>query len=160
MTASSDNNVATRPCGEGDSLEPERREQITVRFAGDSGDGMQLTGSQFTTSTGVSGYDLATMPDYPAEIRAPAGSVAGVSSFQIRFSSDAIFTPGNEPDVLVAMNAAALKRHLPELRRSGLVVANVDGFGSSDLKKAGYDEIMAAYDKTPDVRKFIETGQK
>ncbi len=119
--------------------EPEHKEQITVRFAGDSGDGMQLTGSQFTTSTGVAGYDLATMPDFPAEIRAPAGSVQGVSSFQIRFASDAIFTPGNEPDVLVAMNAAALKRHLPELRRSGLLVINTDGFGATDLRKAEYD---------------------
>jgi 2-oxoglutarate/2-oxoacid ferredoxin oxidoreductase subunit alpha len=139
MTASSDNNEGKTPCGKDDAREPEHREQITVRFAGDSGDGMQLTGSQFTTSTGVSGYDLATMPDFPAEIRAPAGSVAGVSSFQIRFSSDAIFTPGNEPDVLVAMNAAALKRHLPELKRSGLLVVNTDGFGASDLRKAGYD---------------------
>ena len=92
-------------------------DRVVIRFAGDSGDGMQLTGSQFTETTAVMGNDLATYPDFPAEIRAPAGSLAGVSSFQIKFSSDIIQTPGDDLDVVVAMNPAALKTNLQDLKK-------------------------------------------
>lgn len=110
----------------------------TVRFAGDSGDGMQITGSQFTSSTALSGHDLATFPDFPAEIRAPAGTLYGVSGFQIHFASEDVFTPGDEPDVLVAMNPAALKTNLKDLASGGLLVLNSDAFSAANLKKAGY----------------------
>ncbi len=114
-------------------------ERVTIRFAGDSGDGMQLTGSQFSETTAVFGNDLATQPDYPAEIRAPAGSLAGVSSFQIQFSSKDIQTPGDQPDVLVAMNPAALKVHLPDLRKNGMVIANSANFTKRNLQLAGWE---------------------
>ena len=114
------------------------RERVTVRFAGDSGDGMQLAGNRFADATAVFGNDFSTLPDFPAEIRAPAGSLAGVSSFQISFSQHQIFTPGDEPDTLVAMNPAALKSHLSALIRGGLLVVNKDAFTSGNLKKAGY----------------------
>jgi 2-oxoglutarate ferredoxin oxidoreductase subunit alpha len=97
-------------------------DEVTVRFAGDSGDGMQLTGTQFSDTTAVLGNDLSTLPDYPAEIRAPAGTLYGVSGFQLHFSSEDIHTPGDVPDVLVAMNPAALKKNLDELKRNGLIV--------------------------------------
>jgi 2-oxoglutarate/2-oxoacid ferredoxin oxidoreductase subunit alpha len=97
---------------------------VTVRFAGDSGDGMQLTGSQFTSTTAIVGNDLSTLPDYPAEIRAPAGTTYGVSGFQLHFSSNDIQTPGDEPDVLVAMNPAALKTNLSDLKKGGTVIVN------------------------------------
>jgi 2-oxoglutarate ferredoxin oxidoreductase subunit alpha len=113
--------------------------QVTIRFAGDSGDGMQLTGSQFTETTGIVGNDLATLPDYPAEIRAPAGSLAGVSSFQIQFGGADIATPGDEPDVLVVMNPAALKVHLPELRPNGIIIANISTFNKRNLQLAGWE---------------------
>jgi 2-oxoglutarate ferredoxin oxidoreductase subunit alpha len=116
----------------------EELESVVIRFAGDSGDGMQLTGSQFTSTTALMGNDLATFPDYPAEIRAPAGTTAGVSGYQIRFSSSEIFTPGDAPDVLVVMNAAALKVNLEELRRNGILIADTAGFGEGNLEKAGY----------------------
>jgi 2-oxoglutarate ferredoxin oxidoreductase subunit alpha len=116
----------------------EKLDRVVIRFAGDSGDGMQLTGSQFTATTAAIGNDLATLPDYPAEIRAPAGTLPGVSGFQINFSSEDIFTPGDAPDVLVAMNPAALKANLPDLRPNGLVIINTDAFRGTDLKKAGY----------------------
>ena len=114
------------------------RERVTVRFAGDSGDGMQLAGNRFADATAVFGNDFSTLPDFPAEIRAPAGSLAGVSSFQISFSQHQIFTPGDEPDTLVAMNPAALKSHLNALIRGGLLVVNKDAFTNANLKKAGY----------------------
>ena len=114
------------------------RERVTVRFAGDSGDGMQLAGNRFADATALFGNDFSTLPDFPAEIRAPAGSLAGVSSFQISFSQHQIFTPGDEPDTLVAMNPAALKSHLNALMRGGLLVVNKDAFTSANLKKAGY----------------------
>jgi 2-oxoglutarate ferredoxin oxidoreductase subunit alpha len=114
-------------------------ERVTIRFAGDSGDGMQLTGSQFTETTAVLGNDLATLPDYPAEIRAPAGSLAGVSSFQLQFSSLEIQTPGDEPDVLVAMNPAALKVHLPDLRKNGMIIVNTANYTSRNLDLAGWE---------------------
>ncbi len=117
----------------------EQLEQVTIRFAGDSGDGMQLTGSQFTETTALFGNDLATLPDYPAEIRAPAGSLAGVSSFQLQFSSKDIQTPGDQPDVLVAMNPAALKVHLTDLRPGGIIVVNQANFNKKNLALAGWD---------------------
>lgn len=111
---------------------------VVIRFAGDSGDGMQLTGNQFATTSALIGNDIATLPDFPAEIRAPAGTLPGVSSFQLQFASGEIFTPGDEPDVLVAMNAAALKVNLNALARGKTVIVNVDGFDRSNLSKAGY----------------------
>ncbi|MBK8947138.1 MAG: 2-oxoacid:acceptor oxidoreductase subunit alpha [Ignavibacteriae bacterium] len=114
-------------------------DEVTVRFAGDSGDGMQLTGTQFSDTTAVLGNDLSTLPDYPAEIRAPAGTLYGVSGFQLHFSSEDIHTPGDVPDVLVAMNPAALKKNLPELRRNGLIIVNSDAFDKKNLKLAEYD---------------------
>lgn len=114
-------------------------ETVTIRFSGDSGDGMQLTGTQFTNTTALAGNDLATLPDFPAEIRAPAGSLPGVSSFQVCFSSHDIRTPGDQPDVLVAMNPAALKVNLPELVDGGVIIINTDGFNEVNLKKAKYD---------------------
>ncbi|MFI5144423.1 MAG: 2-oxoacid:acceptor oxidoreductase subunit alpha [Ignavibacteria bacterium] len=109
-----------------------------IRFAGDSGDGMQLTGSQFTQSTAELGLDLSTLPDYPAEIRAPAGTLFGVSGFQIQFSSEDIHSPGDEPDVLVAMNPAALKVNLKDLKKGGIIIANTDSFIKKNLDLAHY----------------------
>jgi 2-oxoglutarate/2-oxoacid ferredoxin oxidoreductase subunit alpha len=114
------------------------KEQVVVRFAGDSGDGMQLVGSRFTDATAVLGNDLATLPDFPAEIRAPAGTLAGVSAFQIHFASRDILTPGDHPNVLVAMNPAALKANIGALEKGGTVLANEDAFSKNNLKKAGY----------------------
>ena len=113
---------------------------VVIKFAGDSGDGMQLTGSQFTNNTALLGMDLATFPDFPAEIRAPQGTIPGVSGFQLRFSSDPVFTPGDECDVLVAMNAAALKTNLKGLKKGGKIIANTDGFDSKNLRLANYPE--------------------
>ncbi|HET7755231.1 MAG TPA: 2-oxoacid:acceptor oxidoreductase subunit alpha [Anaeromyxobacteraceae bacterium] len=113
-------------------------ETVTIRFVGDSGDGMQLTGTEFTKASALAGNDLATFPDYPAEIRAPAGSLFGVSGFQINFASKDIHTPGDQPDVLVAMNPAALKTNLPDLRLGGMLVANVGAFTAGNLEKAGF----------------------
>jgi 2-oxoglutarate/2-oxoacid ferredoxin oxidoreductase subunit alpha len=109
-----------------------------VRFAGDSGDGMQLTGDRFTTQSALAGNDLATLPDFPAEIRAPAGTLAGVSSFQLHFSDQDIHTPGDAPDVLVAMNPAALSKHLGALKSGGTLIVNTDAFTDRNLTKAGY----------------------
>ncbi len=112
--------------------------EVTVRFAGDSGDGMQLTGSQFSNTTAFVGNDLNTLPDYPAEIRAPIGTVYGVSGFQLHFSSEDIHTPGDSPDVLVAMNPAALKKNLSEVKKNGILILNSDTFDLKNLKLAGY----------------------
>jgi 2-oxoglutarate ferredoxin oxidoreductase subunit alpha len=117
----------------------EELEEVTVRFAGDSGDGMQLVGTQFTRSSAIFGNDVSTFPDYPAEIRAPAGTLAGVSGFQINFSSHDILTPGDRVDALVALNPAALKASLGDVRPGGVVIVNEDAFGKTDLKKAGYE---------------------
>ncbi len=117
----------------------EQRESVVIRFAGDSGDGMQLTGMQFTAESALAGNDVGTLPDYPAEIRAPAGTLAGVSGFQLNFSSLDIFTPGDNPDVLVVMNPAALKVNIKDLKAGGLLLADQDGFDQGNLKKAGYD---------------------
>ena len=113
-------------------------ETVTIRFVGDSGDGMQLTGTEFTKANAIAGNDIATFPDYPAEIRAPAGSLAGVSGYQVNFSSKEIHTPGDAPDVLVAMNPAALKTSLPDLKTGGMLIVNAGAFTESNLEKAGY----------------------
>jgi 2-oxoglutarate ferredoxin oxidoreductase subunit alpha len=113
---------------------------VTIRFAGDSGDGMQLTGNRFTHVTSLVGNDLATLPDFPAEIRAPAGSLPGVSGFQLHFADHDILTPGDAPDVLVAMNPAALKTNIDDLVPGGTLIVNADGFTSTNLKKARYDK--------------------
>jgi 2-oxoglutarate ferredoxin oxidoreductase subunit alpha len=126
-------------------------ESVAIRFAGDSGDGMQLTGTQFTETTALAGNDLATFPDYPAEIRAPAGTLGGVSGFQLNLSSRDVFTPGDEPDVLVAMNPAALKVNLPDLKPGGILILNTEQFNDKNLERAGYksnpveDGSLAAY---------------
>jgi 2-oxoglutarate/2-oxoacid ferredoxin oxidoreductase subunit alpha len=112
--------------------------EVTIRFAGDSGDGMQLAGTQFTNTTAILGNDLSTLPDYPAEIRAPQGTTSGVSGFQIHFGSTEINTPGDSCDMLVAMNAAALKVNLHSLIKGGSIIANTDGFNDKNLKLAGY----------------------
>ena len=116
-----------------------QRETVAIRFAGDSGDGMQLTGSQFTETTTIVGNDIATFPDFPAEIRAPAGTLAGVSGFQLNFSSEDIYTHGDAPDVLVAMNPAALKANIADLKGDGILIVNIDAFTARNLEKAGYD---------------------
>lgn len=116
------------------------KEEVIIKFAGDSGDGMQLTGSLFTDDTAVAGNDLATFPDYPAEIRAPAGTLAGVSGFQLHFGSRRVYTPGDRYDVLVAMNAAALKTNLDRVRKDGVIIINEDGFDSKNLRLAKYPE--------------------
>ena len=113
--------------------------EVTVRFAGDSGDGMQLTGSQFSDTTAIVGNDLSTLPDYPAEIRAPQGTVYGVSGFQLHFGSTDIYTPGDRPDVLVAMNPAAIKKNLDELKPGGIIIANTDSFDKKNLQLAKYE---------------------
>ncbi|HUL61032.1 MAG TPA: 2-oxoacid:acceptor oxidoreductase subunit alpha [Anaeromyxobacteraceae bacterium] len=116
----------------------EQVETVTIRFVGDSGDGMQLTGTEFTKASALTGNDLATFPDYPAEIRAPAGSLAGVSGYQVNFGSREIHTPGDAPDVLVAMNPAALKTNLADLKQGGMLLVNVGAFTESNFEKAGY----------------------
>ena len=118
-------------------VEKQHADSVVVRFAGDSGDGMQLTGGQFTLSTALSGNDLATFPDFPAEIRAPQGTTFGVSAFQINFGSTAIETAGDEPDVLIAMNPAALKVNVQHLKAGGLVIADSGEFTPRNLSKAG-----------------------
>ncbi|MBT4150264.1 MAG: 2-oxoacid:acceptor oxidoreductase subunit alpha [Candidatus Marinimicrobia bacterium] len=127
----------------------EQVDEVVIRFAGDSGDGMQLTGGRFTESTAIIGNDLSTLPDFPAEIRAPAGSLAGVSAFQIKFSSKDIHTPGDKPDVLVAMNPAALKVHQKEVAPGGTIICNANAFTLKNLKFAGY-ETNPLEDKTLD----------
>jgi 2-oxoglutarate ferredoxin oxidoreductase subunit alpha len=115
-------------------------QDVVIKFAGDSGDGMQLTGSQFTNNTALLGIDLATFPDFPAEIRAPIGTLPGVSGYQLRFSSDKVFTPGDICDVLVVMNAAALKVNMKAIKKGGIIIANIDGFDSKNLRLANYPE--------------------
>ncbi len=120
-------------------VERQELESVTIRFAGDSGDGMQLAGTQFTNASAVLGNDISTLPDYPAEIRAPAGTLPGVSGFQVHFSSQDIHTPGDTLNALVAMNPAALKTNLKDLEKSGILIVNTDAFAKNDLKKANYD---------------------
>ncbi len=119
--------------------ETQELKRVTIRFAGDSGDGMQLTGGQFSDSTALAGYDLITLPDYPAEIRAPAGTLFGVSGFQIQFSSEPVHTPGDSPDVLVAMNPAALKVNLSHLKDNAIIIVNTDSFTKRNLELAKYE---------------------
>jgi 2-oxoglutarate ferredoxin oxidoreductase subunit alpha len=116
----------------------EKLETVTIRFVGDSGDGMQLTGTEFTRANALAGNDLATFPDYPAEIRAPAGSLSGVSGYQINFGSREIYTPGDAPDVLVAMNPAAFKTNVADLKAGGMLIVNTGAFTEANLAKAGY----------------------
>src|SRR5438552_6691662 len=113
-------------------------DRVIIRFAGDSGDGMQLTGDRFTSETAAFGNDLSTLPDFPAEIRAPAGTLAGVSGFQLHFADYDILTPGDRPDVLVAMNPAALKANIGDLPAGGVLIVNTDEFTKRNLTKVGY----------------------
>ena len=115
-------------------------DSVVIRFAGDSGDGMQLTGTQFTNASAIAGNDVATLPDFPAEIRAPAGTLAGVSGFQLHFASFDIHTPGDAPDALVAMNPAALMVNVEDLKHGGLLLINTAAFTKKNLEKAGYTE--------------------
>jgi 2-oxoglutarate/2-oxoacid ferredoxin oxidoreductase subunit alpha len=115
-------------------------QDVVIKFAGDSGDGMQLTGTQFTNNTALLGADLSTFPDFPAEIRAPQGTIPGVSGYQLRFSSDSIYTPGDAFDILVAMNAAALKTNLKQLKKGGKIIVNTDGFDAKNLRLANYPD--------------------
>ncbi len=150
----------------------EEVETVTIRFAGDSGDGMQLTGTQFTNTSAVLGNDISTLPDFPAEIRAPAGSLPGVSGFQLNFSSRDIRTPGDQPNVLVAMNPAALKVNLSDLEDGGTIIVNTDEFNKENLKKAAYavspleDETLKGYRvhrlpiTTLNIRALQEAGVK
>ena len=117
----------------------EQLDRVIIRFAGDSGDGMQLTGDRFTSETAVLGNDLSTLPDFPAEIRAPAGSLPGVSGFQLHFADHDILTPGDAPNVLVAMNPAALKTNLGDLPKGGTLIVDTDTFKERNLQKAGYE---------------------
>ncbi|MBT4740400.1 MAG: 2-oxoglutarate ferredoxin oxidoreductase subunit alpha, partial [Rhodospirillaceae bacterium] len=130
-------------------------DSVVIRFAGDSGDGMQLTGTQFTQSTALMGNDLSTFPDFPAEIRAPVGTTYGVSAFQINFASHAIKTPGDAPDVLVAMNPAALKVHLKDLIPGGTLILNLGAFTARNIEKAGYKD-SPLEDDTLDSYRVIE----
>ncbi len=132
-------------------------QNVVIKFAGDSGDGMQLTGNQFTNNTAMLGIDLATFPDFPAEIRAPIGTLPGVSGYQLRFSSDRVFTPGDECDVLVAMNAAALKVNIKSLKKGGKIIANVDGFDTRNLRLANYpDGVNPLEDNSLDTYELIK----
>src|SRR5262245_53266872 len=136
---------------ETESLTPEPLAEVVIRFAGDSGDGMQLTGDRFTDVSAAFGNDLATLPNFPAEIRAPAGTIAGVSSFQVHISDHDILTPGDAPNVLVAMNPAALRANLSEVPPGSTLLVNSDAFEDRNLAKAGYsvspleDGSLAAY---------------
>src|SRR5262249_41427935 len=132
----------------------EELETVTIRFAGDSGDGMQLTGTQFTNKTAILGNDLATLPDFPAEIRAPAGSLPGVSGFQLSFSNRDIRTPGDAPNVLVAMNPAALKVNIGDLEPGGILITNTDAFTEQNLNKAGYSSSPLEDGSLSDYRVF------
>jgi len=137
--------MSTQPQVAASSISPSKtktvqeREHVVIRFAGDSGDGMQLAGTHFTNETALSGNDLSTFPDYPAEIRAPAGTTAGVSGFQLHFGSSEVFTPGDDPDVLIAMNPAALKVNIRDLPPNGIVIVDAETFTDQNLKKAEYD---------------------
>jgi 2-oxoglutarate/2-oxoacid ferredoxin oxidoreductase subunit alpha len=131
--------TATDPVAPPRSVQRQSLDEVVIRFAGDSGDGMQLTGTQFSTTSAVLGNDLSTLPDFPAEIRAPAGTLPGVSAFQVRIADHDIHTPGDTPDVLVAMNPAALAKNLADLKDNGAVILNTDEFNSRNLKKAGYE---------------------
>src|SRR6266851_3847911 len=123
---------------QGVAKEVKELDRAVIRFAGDSGDGMQLTGEQFTTESAWAGNDIATLPNFPAEIRAPAGTLFGVSSFQLQFGSQRAYTPGDQLDALVVMNPAAFKVHLADLKPGGILIVNPSGFDKRNLDKAGY----------------------
>jgi 2-oxoglutarate ferredoxin oxidoreductase subunit alpha len=129
----------------------EQIERIAIRFCGDSGDGIQLTGTKFTESTALAGNDLSTLPDFPAEIRAPAGTLAGVSGFQIHFSAGDVRTPADQPDVLVAFNPAALRANIDDVRSGGMVIVNSDAFNKKSLQRAGYER-----DPLPEIRERFQ----
>lgn len=129
----------------------EKRRGVSIRFCGDSGDGMQLTGTKFTDETALAGNDLSTFPDFPAEIRAPAGTMAGVSGFQIHFAADQVYTPSDYPDVLVAFNPAAARANIGDLRPGAMLIINVDAFNKKAYQRAGYTE-----DPLPDLRERFE----
>ncbi|MBV8857181.1 MAG: 2-oxoacid:acceptor oxidoreductase subunit alpha [Acidobacteria bacterium] len=164
--------IIENPPVEGRERDVEEVETVTIRFAGDSGDGMQLTGTQFTNTSAIVGNDISTLPDFPAEIRAPAGSLPGVSGFQLNFSSRDIRTPGDQPNVLVAMNPAALKVNLPDLEDGGTLLVNTDEFNKENLKKANYasnpleDDTLKGYRvhrlpiSTVNIRALQEAGVK
>src|SRR5437660_7590158 len=128
----------TVDAGGGPPTQTIRLDRVVIRFAGDSGDGMQLTGDRFTSEAAAFGNDLATLPNFPAEIRAPAGTLPGVSSFQLHFADYDILTPGDRPDVLVAMNPAALKANVGDLPAGGIVIVNTDEFTKRNMAKVGY----------------------
>ncbi|MGB0978754.1 MAG: 2-oxoacid:acceptor oxidoreductase family protein, partial [Croceimicrobium sp.] len=130
--------------------------KVTIHFAGDSGDGIQLAGSQFANTTALAGNDLSTFPDFPAEIRAPIGTVSGVSGFQINFGSEKIHTPGGRPDVLVAMNAAAYRKNFSSLKTAGVVIVDPAGFDKKNLRLAGYDENQNPLNDKPTDYQFYE----
>lgn len=140
MSSSVDDQTPAQDPPAVDRPAPEKLADVVVRFAGDSGDGMQITGSQFTNTSALFGNDLSTLPDFPAEIRAPAGTLPGVSAFQVRIADYDIHTPGDTPDVLVAMNPAALKVNLKLLKKNGVLILNSDEFSARNLKKAQYEE--------------------
>jgi 2-oxoglutarate ferredoxin oxidoreductase subunit alpha len=164
--------IIENPPVAGRERDVEEVETVTIRFAGDSGDGMQLTGTQFTNTSAIVGNDISTLPDFPAEIRAPAGSLPGVSGFQLNFSSRDIRTPGDQPNVLVAMNPAALKVNLPDLEDGGTLLVNTDEFNKENLKKADYasnpldDDTLKGYRvhrlpiTTVNIRALQEAGVK
>jgi 2-oxoglutarate ferredoxin oxidoreductase subunit alpha len=164
--------IIENPPVERREIDVEEVETVTIRFAGDSGDGMQLTGTQFTNTSAIVGNDISTLPDFPAEIRAPAGSLPGVSGFQLNFSSRDIRTPGDQPNVLVAMNPAALKVNLADLEDGGTVIVNTDEFNKENLKKANYasnpleDDTLGGYRvhrlpiTTVNIRALQEAGVK
>src|SRR5947209_7429280 len=133
MTAT---NIQTEPVCGARRAPLQELDSVTIRFAGDSGDGMQLAGTQFTNASAILGNDISTLPDFPAEIRAPAGTLAGVSGFQVQFSSADIHTPGDRLNALVAMNPAALKKSLKDLEPGGILIVNQDSFTGADLRKA------------------------
>ncbi len=164
--------IIENPPADARERDVEELETVTIRFAGDSGDGMQLTGTQFTNTSAIVGNDISTLPDFPAEIRAPAGSLPGVSGFQLNFSSRDIRTPGDQPNVLVAMNPAALKVNLPDLEDGGTILINTDEFNKENLKKAAYasnpleDDTLKGYRvhklpiTTVNIRALQEAGVK
>lgn len=137
-------------------MNPTELSKVTILFSGDSGDGIQLTGSEFSHTAALYGNDLSTFPDFPAEIRAPIGTVAGVSGFRLNFGSIEIHTPGGRVDVLVVMNAAALKKNVGELRSNGIIIANTAGFDKRNLKLAGYDESATPLDDLRDTYRILE----
>src|SRR5512146_3142754 len=132
--------TSSSPAAEKKTVATKKQERMIIRFAGDSGDGMQLVGAGFAAATALAGNDLSTLPDFPAEIRAPTGTPRGVSAFQIHFASRDILTPGDHPQTLVAMNPAALRSHLDALESGGTLIVNEDAFTEANLRKAGYEE--------------------